>query len=103
MSNFENIFLEISDRRYFFDKGIHFECQRCGACCTGEPGSVYIDLSEIGAIADFLGIKSRTFGQKYLARLGNRYSIKEDSLGRCVFYHKGCAIYPVRPNQCRTY
>lgn len=103
MSYFENTFLEISGRRYFFDKGIHFECQKCGACCTGEPGAVYIDINESRLIANFLGVKHYTFRKEYLHRLGNRYSIREDSQGRCVFYHNGCAIYAVRPNQCRTY
>ena len=37
---------KISNRPYFFDRGIHFECRRCGACCTGDPGIVYADKDE---------------------------------------------------------
>jgi Fe-S-cluster containining protein len=103
MSNCKNIFLEIPERSYFFDKGIHFECQKCGTCCTGEPGAVYIDRNESRLIADFLGMKHASFRKKYLRSLGNRYSIREDPRGRCVFYQNGCAIYTLRPNQCRTY
>ncbi|MGA1840303.1 MAG: YkgJ family cysteine cluster protein [bacterium] len=95
--------MEIPERIYFFDKGIRFECQRCGACCTGEPGAVYIDINESGLITNFLGMKHQSFRKEYLRRLGNRYSIREDSRGRCVFYNNGCVIYNLRPNQCRTY
>lgn len=103
MSNCKNRFLEIPERRYFFDKGIHFKCQKCGACCTGEPGAVYIDIDESRLVANFLGMEYHTFRQEYLLHLGDRDSLREDPQGRCVFYHNGCAIYTVRPNQCRTY
>ncbi|QTA87506.1 YkgJ family cysteine cluster protein [Desulfonema magnum] len=91
------------DRTYFFDEGIQFECQGCGVCCTGSPGTVYVDKSEIACIAEFLGISVPDFTKKYLYPYKNSHTIREDSEWRCLFYDNGCEIYPVRPMQCRTF
>jgi len=91
------------DRSYFFDQGIHFECQQCGACCNGDPGIVYVDLDEVKHIAEYLSEGIHFFTDKYLLPLRAGYTIKEHSDGRCFFYNNGCTIYPVRPLQCRTY
>ena len=91
------------NRSYFFDQGIRFECQQCGACCTGDPGIVYIDTDEVKRIAEYLRDGIPSFVDKYLFPLRAGYSIKEHSDGRCFFYNNGCTIYPVRPHQCKTY
>jgi Fe-S-cluster containining protein len=91
------------NRSYFFDQGIHFECQRCGACCTGDPGIIYVDIDEVTRIAEYLSDGIPSFTDKYLFPLRAGYSIKEHSDGRCFFYNNGCTIYPVRPHQCKTY
>jgi uncharacterized protein len=91
------------DRSYFFDQGIHFECQQCGACCTGDPGIVYVDTDEVIRIAEYLSEDISFLIDTYLLPLRAGYTIKEHSDGRCFFYHNGCIIYPVRPNQCKTY
>jgi Fe-S-cluster containining protein len=91
------------DRSYFFDQGIHFECQRCGTCCTGDPGIVYVDSDEVTIIAEYLSKDISFFTEKYLLPFRAGYSIKEHSDGRCFFYNNGCIIYPVRPSQCKTY
>jgi len=88
---------------YFFDSGIRFECQRCGVCCTGDPGTIYVDHLEISYIAEYLGIPVSLFIEKYLYPFRNNYSIREHPDGRCFFYDKGCNIYPVRPHQCRSF
>lgn len=90
--------------KYFFEKGIRFQCQRCGKCCTGEPGTVYVSKEEIKKIANYLEIKESIFKKHYLYPFRDSYSIKELSDGSCVFYSEdGCKIYPVRPMQCATY
>jgi Fe-S-cluster containining protein len=76
------------NRSYFFDHGIHFECRRCGSCCTGNPGIIY---------------QVHFFIEKYLYPIKTGYSIKEHADGRCFFYENGCTIYPVRPYQCKTF
>ena len=95
--------LNFQNRTYFFDNGLCFECQQCGACCNGEPGIIHIERQEIRIIADYLNIEPHVFINKYLYFLRNGYRIKEDSKGRCELYCNGCTIYPVRPRQCRTY
>ncbi|MEJ2657726.1 MAG: YkgJ family cysteine cluster protein [Desulfobacterales bacterium] len=90
-------------RPYFFDQGIHFECRQCGACCTGDPGIVYVDKREAMHMAEYLSTAFSFFIDKYLYPLRAGYGIREHSDGRCFFYDNGCTIYPVRPHQCRTY
>ena len=93
----------LKTRPYFFDDGIFFQCRRCGRCCTGDPGAVYVGQDEIRKIAQFLLIPVPRFIRKSLYRYKDSYSISEDNQGRCLFYENGCAIYPVRPIQCRTF
>jgi len=94
---------KLYNRSYFFDQGLHFECQRCGVCCTGDPGIIYVDRDEVPRIAENLSVEVSLFIEKYLYPVRAGYSIKEHSDGRCVFYDDGCTIYPVRPDQCKTY
>ena len=91
------------NRSYFFDQGIHFECQQCGVCCTGDPGIIYVGKDELARIAEYLSLKVPFFIEKYLYSIKNGYSIRELADGRCSFYENGCTIYPVRPNQCKTF
>ena len=93
----------LSNRPYFFDRGIHFECRRCGACCIGDPGIVYADKNEAIHIAEYLGMAASFFTDTYLYPIRAGYGIREHPDGRCFFYNNGCTIYPVRPHQCRTY
>ena len=61
-------------------------------------------------ISDFLKIDSATFILDYLRKDSYRPSIKELKIGpdnfSCIFFNhetNGCEIYPVRPEQCRTF
>jgi Fe-S-cluster containining protein len=88
----------------WYAEGLRFDCQRCGACCTGEPGYVWVADAEAIRIAKFLGLSPEEFSGKYLRRAGTYDSLIELPDGRCIFYAGvGCAIYPVRPGQCRTF
>ncbi len=93
----------VYNRSYFFDSGLRFECQQCGACCTGEPGIVYIDDGEVKQVAQYLSVQVSEFIRTYLDPCKNGYSIRELADGRCYFYNGGCTIYAVRPNQCKTF
>lgn len=91
-------------RRYFFSDGLRFECQRCGACCTGEPGIIRATESEILCIADWLKRSVDDLSQESIERIGQGYVIREWPDGACIFWRDtGCGIYPVRPLQCRLY
>lgn len=94
---------KLVNRSYFFDNGIRFTCRRCGHCCTGEPGTIYLHPSELAAIAGFLNITCDELIHRHLYPFKNGYSIGEMEDGRCRFFFNGCTIYPVRPLQCRTY
>jgi Fe-S-cluster containining protein len=90
--------------------GLHFECQQCGRCCSGPAsGYIWVTKPEIELIADFLKIEPEQLRQKYLRRVGFRTTIVEQvGTKDCIFLRKidgqkRCTIYPVRPNQCRTW
>lgn len=91
------------NRSYFFDQGIHFECQSCGFCCMGEPGIVYVTKNEAAKIATYLSEQNLSFIETYLLPFKAGHRIKEHADGRCFFYSNGCVIYPVRPRQCATF
>jgi Fe-S-cluster containining protein len=93
----------LEQRPYFFDAGIRFQCQRCGACCTGEPGTIYVARDEIVSLAAHLHLTVEDFIQRYLYPFKDSYSIGEHADGRCFFFDRGCTVYPLRPRQCRTY
>lgn len=96
-------FGKLGNRPYFFDQGLRFRCQQCGDCCVGEHGTIYVSAPEIEAIAACLRMPVDGFTTRYLYPYKDSYSIKEDDQGRCLFYEEGCAIYNIRPMQCRTY
>ncbi|MBN1932430.1 MAG: YkgJ family cysteine cluster protein [Desulfobacterales bacterium] len=98
-----NTIQKLENRSYFFDQGLRFECQRCGVCCTGGPGTVYVDKAEIARIANYLKLPTVEFIDQYLYPYRDSYSIKEDEFGNCLFYQSGCHIYSTRPLQCRTF
>ena len=64
---------------------------------------------EIEIIADFLKMAVGQFRQKYLRRVGLRTTIIEHRTTKdCIFLQAGaggkqCAIYSVRPCQCRSW
>lgn len=92
----------------WFDKGLVFSCEGCGHCCSGEPGFVFLSAEEIEAISNFLSLSQDDFLSLYTRWIdrGDYYnlSLKEHANYDCVFLKdKRCEIYPVRPNQCRTY
>jgi len=103
-------------RTAWYVGGLHFECQGCGGCCSG-PGEGYIWVTrpEIKLIAEFLQIPIGQLRRDYLKRVGLRTSIVEDPLTKdCIFLResdrpagihsrKRCAIYTVRPSQCRSW
>ena len=96
-------FHSLAKNSYFFDQGLRFGCLKCGACCVGEPGTIYVTDAEIGTIAAWLNQSVDAFTAQYLYPFKDSYSIKEDEQGRCLFFEDGCTIYAIRPLQCRTF
>ena len=96
---------EFRKRNYFFDNGIRFSCQKCGKCCTGSSGTIYVSDSEIESIAEFLCCSIMEMKTKFLYPFKDSYSIHEKENGDCIFYDRknGCKIQPVKPMQCSTF
>lgn len=97
--------MESTDLPWYRD-GLAFTCTRCGDCCTGAPGYVWVDEEEIRQLAEYRGEPVDRFGQRFLRQVGDRYSLIEKPDGDCVFYDRtagGCSVYPARPRQCRTW
>jgi len=88
----------------WYSDGLRFECQRCGQCCSGAPGYVWIGTGEIAAMAVQLGITPAEFGKQYCRRVWLRISLLEKPGGDCVMLTpEGCGVYASRPMQCRTW
>ncbi len=89
----------------WYKDGLRFRCTKCGNCCTGPPGFVWVNDEEIRAIAGHRGEDLEHVQGLYTRQAGRGRSLREKLDGECVFYDStaGCTIYPVRPRQCRTW
>lgn len=105
----------------WYKDGLSFTCTQCGNCCTGGPGFVWISEEEIDRLAAHLNLDRDECVRKHCRVIRGRVSLKErrDARGEypCIFLteteskdakgkrvvKRGCAIYPVRPLQCRTW
>ncbi len=100
----------IRNKNPWYAAGLNFECQGCGACCSGpNEGYIWVTRPEIEIIANFLKMPVSELRRKYLRRVGFRSSILEEPNTKdCIFLQQAgstrkCAIYPVRPGQCRNW
>ena len=89
----------------WYQDGLRFECTRCGDCCTGAPGYVWVNTEEIAAIAAHRGETVRETTELHTRAFGGRRSLREKTNGDCVFWDRqsGCTVYSARPRQCRTW
>src|SRR5262245_51283975 len=89
----------------WYADGLRFTCTRCGDCCTGEPGAVWVNDEELRAIAERLGEPVGEVTARLTRLIGRRRTLREKADGDCVFYDRaaGCTIYDIRPRQCRTW
>ena len=105
----------IKEKNFIQKEGFNFKfnpeaCIECpGKCCNGKSGNIFVNSEEIEAISKFLGIEVSKFIEEYLIKVSYKFSIKEIKTNKnyaCIFFDKKknkCSIYPVRPNQCRTF
>ena len=65
----------------WYQDGLRFKCTRCGACCTGPPGYVWVTDKEIAAIAEFRGESVEETTSRYTRRVKNGDSLLEKAAG----------------------
>jgi Fe-S-cluster containining protein len=90
-------------KRPWYADGLRFECTRCGDCCRGEPGFVWVDREEARRLAALLGLPVKQFRERFCRRVSDRTSLKERPNWDCIFWDGGCTVYEARPRQCRTF
>jgi Fe-S-cluster containining protein len=92
----------------FFAWGLRFTCRRCSKCCRHEPGYVFLSENDIDVFSRGMRVEKDIFVRKYCREVkinGRcRLSLTEKPNFDCVFWEEGgCAAYPWRPLQCRSY
>lgn len=91
----------------WWSKGVRFECQGSGKCCTsrGEFGFVYLTLEDRKLLAEQFQITTEAFTKKYCDKTGGIWHFKEiKERPDCQFLVKNrCNVYEARPMQCRTW
>ena len=89
----------------WFGDGLRFGCTGCGNCCKG-PGYVWVNDSEILAMAGAVGLSREEFEGRYVrwAR-GRRTLVGVGADERCAMLGDDdrCSVYDVRPKQCRRF
>lgn len=89
----------------WYRDGLRFSCTRCGNCCTGAPGFVWITPAELTALAEALRQPEEQVRAQLTRVVRGRRSLRERPNGDCVFWDRqaGCTVYEARPMQCRTW
>ena len=89
----------------WYQDGLPFTCTRCGHCCTGEPGYVWVEDDDLAAIAAQRGETLDEVKALYTRWTDRGRTLREKNNGDCVFFDgaAGCTVYAVRPPQCRTW
>ncbi len=90
----------------WYKDGLRFTCTQCGDCCSGAPGYVWVDETEIVDLAKAMEMDLETFRDRFIRRVGPRFSLVEYSYGDCILLDpetRKCLAYAGRPIQCRTW
>jgi hypothetical protein len=96
----------------FYARGVRFSCERCSACCRGEPGYVFLTKDDLRRLLARLGLEFKAFFRGYCAlvdvgtgmALSLREVPRENGSNDCVLWGAGgCEVYEERPIQCSTY
>ncbi len=93
-------------KKPWYQEGLRFKCTGCGDCCTGNPGFVWVNKADIGAMAAEVDMDIDEFETRFVRQVGVRKSLVEYDNGDCVFFDnqsRQCKVYQARPRQCRTW
>ncbi len=90
----------------WYHKGLRFDCQRCGRCCTqrGEHTFVYLTGADLTRLADSMGLAEAAFVGRFCEHVEGRLTLRTDTR-RCIFQDESgaCSVYDARPHQCRSW
>ncbi len=64
---------------------------------------MWVSRLESQRLADHFELTLEEFSRRYLRLVNGRHALTDRSDGACVFWDEGCAVYPARPDQCRTF
>jgi Fe-S-cluster containining protein len=91
----------------FYHEGLKFSCTRCGGCCSGFPGYVWLSEAEIIRLSEHLNLEPAVFAGHFTRVVRGfgppRLSLIEKDGFDCVFFEDGCKVYGARPYQCSSY
>jgi Fe-S-cluster containining protein len=92
----------------FYENGLQFSCTRCSTCCRHTPGYVFLSKNDLAALAGFLNTTVDVVKNDHCRQVAfgmvRRLSLKEKKNLDCEFWEEGgCAVYPARPLQCRSF
>jgi Fe-S-cluster containining protein len=94
----------VSRGRPWYAGGLEFACTRCGRCCGGEPGYIWVTIQEVERAAAALGMDALDFCSAYVVEYDRGFSLRELDNGDCCMLSGGrCSIYAARPLQCRIW
>lgn len=88
----------------FYKQGLKFTCTTCGECCKLPGGRVELKISEAENISAFLQRTMDEFLERFCTVEESGIYLKDNAEQHCIFLENTtCAIYQVRPLQCRTF
>lgn len=91
-----------------------FACHRCGHCCTGGTGYVWVEEEELPSLARARGMSVQAFAEHYLRLVRDphsgapRLSLREregGAGGACALLEgqNHCSVYEARPRHCADF
>jgi Fe-S-cluster containining protein len=89
----------------WWEKGVRFECQGSGKCCSsrGQYGYVYMDADDRRRMARSLKLPMAVFTRRYCRQTSGNWHLKGPNKD-CEFLDGArCRVYKGRPKQCRTW
>ena len=84
----------------WYQDGLAFSCTRCGACCTGAPGYVWVSPEEIGRLAEFRGQTARRVRREVRAPGWAAVQPDRKTRRRLYFLGQGQAARSTLPGRC---
>ena len=94
------------DGQVWYADGLAFECRRCGECCRGVPGNVWVNPAEILTLAKHYRLSEETFRERFTKlHLWRGIRLIEQVNHDCIFFDafRGCVVYRLRPRQCHSW